>query len=501
MNELTLIVTPNGNGTSFAYDSENRVTQIQRGLDSSGSCPSGAVCPTTSYAYQSPGASCPSSAVGQTVVTDPDGNATTDCYDRQARVVRTIDPDGHQQTTDYANDDGGSDCADNNPCSTTDALGKTTTFGYFGSSSSAGLDILEGENLNWRQSPLEGTTNRPSLYYDDSGHPALATQYTDPQFVSGGPSHSWLYSYDAAGDLASKSEGSSGAGQNPVTFTHNSDGTLATATDAKGNETKYCYDAAQDCSGATTHQLTAIIPPAPLGKVTVTYDSLHRISTVTDGKGQTRTYGYDLDDRVVKIAYSGGPTLTFGYDQDGNVKTVGVRVPDTFPRERVVLGELHLLRTRLDELLGEVATVIERSTQPEEGWLAVEEAARLARRALSAAVSAVPAPSAAVVQPGELRVGELRVDPVSRRQWYGEAEFELTPLHHRLLAVMAADPFRVFGKDELAAAVWGSRGVDRSNAVKMAVGRVRRALVLAGALRGEWMLSVYGVGWALARPA
>lgn len=178
-----------------------------------------------------------------------------------------------------------------------------------------------------------------------------------------------------------------------------------------------------------------------------------------------------------------------------------VRVPDTFPRERVVLGELHLLRSRLDGLLDEVAAVIERSSQPDDGWLAVEEAARLARRALSAAVSAVPASPSAVAQPGELRVGELRVDPASRRQWYGQAEFELTPLHHRLLAVMAADPFRVFGKDELAAEVWGSRGVDRSNAAKMAVGRVRRALVLAGATRGEWMVSLYGVGWALARPA
>jgi two-component system phosphate regulon response regulator PhoB len=165
-----------------------------------------------------------------------------------------------------------------------------------------------------------------------------------------------------------------------------------------------------------------------------------------------------------------------------------------------VLGELHLLRTRLDELLREVAGVIERSQAPGEGWLRVEEAARIARRALSAAATAVPAHRDAAAGPGELRVGELRVDPVAHRQWYGEAEFELTPLHHRLLAVMAADPYRVFGKDELAAAVWGG-GADRANAVKMAVVRVRRALVLAGGSRGEWMVSVYGVGWALARSA
>lgn len=177
-----------------------------------------------------------------------------------------------------------------------------------------------------------------------------------------------------------------------------------------------------------------------------------------------------------------------------------VRVPDTYPRERVVLGELHLLRGRLDELLGEVAGVIARSDHAAEGWLAVEEAARLARRALVAAASAVPALPAGRPPASELRVGELRVDPATRRQWYGEAEFELTPLHHRLLAVMAAEPFRVFGKDELLVEVWG-RGAGGANAVKMSVSRVRRALVRAGAPSGRFMVSLHGVGWALTRPA
>lgn len=176
-----------------------------------------------------------------------------------------------------------------------------------------------------------------------------------------------------------------------------------------------------------------------------------------------------------------------------------VQVPDTYPRDLVVLGELHLLRGRLDAMLSEVAHVIETGVEPDEGWLQVEEAARLARRALAAAVSAVPA-HPATPPASELCVGELRVDPVSRRQWYGEAEFELTPLHHRLLVVMAADPFRVFGKDELLAEVWCRRSGDGANAVKMSVSRVRRALVGAGAPRGRFMLSRHGVGWALTRP-
>jgi len=177
-----------------------------------------------------------------------------------------------------------------------------------------------------------------------------------------------------------------------------------------------------------------------------------------------------------------------------------VRVPENFPRERVVLGELHLLRGRLDELLDEVARVIATSERADEAWLRVEEAARLARRALAAAVGAVPPLQAVGPRESELCVGELRVDTLTRRQWYGDVEFELTPLHHRLLAVMAADPFRVFAKDELLAAVWGPAQTGRTNSVNMSVSRVRRALVSAGAPRGAFMLNLHGVGWALTRP-
>jgi DNA-binding response OmpR family regulator len=176
-----------------------------------------------------------------------------------------------------------------------------------------------------------------------------------------------------------------------------------------------------------------------------------------------------------------------------------VRVPATFPRERIVLGELHLLRSRLDGVLDEIGAVLRQPEVDEEGWPRVEEAARLARRALVAAVGLVPPLPAVTATPGVLRVGELRVDPASGRQWYGEVEFELTPLQHRLLAVMAAEPCRVFARDELVAEVW--RRPRRADAVKVSVSRLRRALVAAGAPGDRFVVSVHGVGWALTRPA
>jgi DNA-binding response OmpR family regulator len=177
-----------------------------------------------------------------------------------------------------------------------------------------------------------------------------------------------------------------------------------------------------------------------------------------------------------------------------------VRVPETFPRERVVLGELHLLRNRLDGVLDQIGTVLRQPDVDEQAWPRVEEAARLARRALVAAVGAVPPLPIAGPALGLLEVAELRVDPASGRQWWGDAEVELTPLHHRLLVVMAAEPCRVFGKDELAAAVWRRPSL-AGDAVKVCVSRLRRALVAAGAPAGRLLVSVHGVGWSLTRPS
>jgi DNA-binding response OmpR family regulator len=171
--------------------------------------------------------------------------------------------------------------------------------------------------------------------------------------------------------------------------------------------------------------------------------------------------------------------------------------PVTVPRERIVVGELHLVRARIERLLVELSGIA--AGDPAEEWVRVEEAARIARRALCAAVTAAPPLPAALLREDELVLGRLRIDTKARRQWWGEAEFELTPLHHRLLAVMAAEPYRVFAKDELLRLVW-RRGYERTNAVNTSVSRVRRALEAVGAPHGYFMLSVHGVGWALSRP-
>jgi RHS repeat-associated protein len=72
---------------------------------------------------------------------------------------------------------------------------------------------------------------------------------------------------------------------------------------------------------AQGNHLTSVDYPGPLGTVTLSYDTLSRLRTVTDGKSQTTTYSYDPLDRVTQIAYQDGQTITNTYDDNGNLLT------------------------------------------------------------------------------------------------------------------------------------------------------------------------------------
>ena len=84
----------------------------------------------------------------------------------------------------------------------------------------------------------------------------------------------------------------------------------ATTTDARGNQTSYGYD--------SKGNLTGITPPAPLGAISISPDSLSRVHTRTDGKNQTTTYTYDPIDRVTNIAYADSTSIGYAYDGAGN---------------------------------------------------------------------------------------------------------------------------------------------------------------------------------------
>jgi RHS repeat-associated protein len=68
---------------------------------------------------------------------------------------------------------------------------------------------------------------------------------------------------------------------------------------------------------------------SPLGAYSYGYDSLNRLTSITDGKSpsQTTSYAYDGSsttsmDRLDTITYQGGATISYGYDDDGNVTSM-----------------------------------------------------------------------------------------------------------------------------------------------------------------------------------
>jgi DNA-binding response OmpR family regulator len=90
----------------------------------------------------------------------------------------------------------------------------------------------------------------------------------------------------------------------------------------------------------------------------------------------------------------------------------------------------------------------------------------------------------------ELRVGEVRVDPVARRVWAGGDAVELTATEFDLLAHLFRRPGRVFGRDELLAQVWGYNGA-ASRTVDVHIAQLRGKLGERSPIR-----TVRGVGYS-----
>ena len=93
-----------------------------------------------------------------------------------------------------------------------------------------------------------------------------------------------------------------------------------------------------------------------------------------------------------------------------------------------------------------------------------------------------------------LRVGPLEVDPMSRRVRIGERPVELSQKEFALLEALAAEPTRVFSKEELLRAVWGYRSGDRTRTLDSHACRLRRKLRADGV---RFVINVWGVGYRL----
>jgi RHS repeat-associated protein len=319
---LTQIQTPAGNITNFTYDAgnTNEVESVERLVD-----PTDSTGPTTTYQLGAASSTCTSMALtgtntagwSQDTVSDPNRHTTTYCTDAMDRLVGVVDAAGHTQSTSYD--------ADGYVSSTTSALGATpSTFTYSTDGDDNVTDIQQGTTGGGGSGGgAYGSALSTQMSY--TGTAGTANQYL-PSSMTDAAGNTTSYEYgngttvNGAGEPTQIQDGLSS--HNTATLTYNTNGTLATSTDANGNETTYGY---------TSGNLTSIDPPSGSGlhAETLTYDSANRVASISTVAGSPATghkvsYSYNDLDQITQAVYKNAAgstvaTITYTYDPDGNL--------------------------------------------------------------------------------------------------------------------------------------------------------------------------------------
>lgn len=95
---------------------------------------------------------------------------------------------------------------------------------------------------------------------------------------------------------------------------------------------------------------------------------------------------------------------------------------------------------------------------------------------------------------GKLRVGPLELDPIARQVRLGGETIDLSPKEFALLRALAAEPTRVFTREELLKGVWGFRAPGATRTIDSHAFRLRRKLNASGE---RFVVNVWGVGYRL----
>jgi DNA-binding response OmpR family regulator len=95
---------------------------------------------------------------------------------------------------------------------------------------------------------------------------------------------------------------------------------------------------------------------------------------------------------------------------------------------------------------------------------------------------------------GPIHLGDLVVDPVTRRVRVDDRDVQLANKEFALLRALAAEPHRVFTKTELLRDVWGFRAEGRTRTLDSHASRLRRKLDPDGA---RYVFNCWGVGYRL----
>jgi RHS repeat-associated protein len=239
------------------------------------------------------GVSCPS--FGSSRVAD----TSTWAYDFDGNVSTAFDANGNE--TQYAYD------ADGNRTQVTDPLTNVTTTAY---------------DADDRVSSVTNTTASQTIAsytYDvvPGTCPANPTGTTYCTEVENGLSQSTTSYYNAL-DQMIEQDSPSTTNQTATTYTYDGAGNVLTKTDGSGTAT-YTYNPDNQVSGiAYSNTASGYSAPSAVG---YQYDNDGQRTQMTDGSGTT-TYAYDSLERLDSVTNGATHVVTYGYDADGNTTCI-----------------------------------------------------------------------------------------------------------------------------------------------------------------------------------
>ncbi|MFD7098499.1 LamG-like jellyroll fold domain-containing protein [Streptomyces xanthophaeus] len=248
--------------------------------------------------------------------TDPLGRTTTYEYDQLGQLIRTTDPAAGTSTTTGA----------------LKAPGTTSFDGTAQALSGGGISTYTWTPTGLPLSATDQTGARTEATYDELGRQLTATTIErKPQLQNLTSQYTW-------DDAGNQTESRTPAGRRTLTH-HNTAGEVLTVTDAAGGVTTSTHDAlgriteTKDATGrrTTTAYDASSLPvtvtdygtgTTPLRTATSEYDADGNLTAATDANGARSTYTYDALGRMTKqvlpVSATKSIPTTFGYDAAGN---------------------------------------------------------------------------------------------------------------------------------------------------------------------------------------
>ena len=116
-------------------------------------------------------------------------------------------------------------------------------------------------------------------------------------------------------------------------------------------------------------------------------------------------------------------------------------------------------------------------------------------RELLARIRAVMRRSREDDEDGSVKIGALRIDGAAHRVFAGDAPVQIGPTEYRLLKFFMEHPRRVFSRNQLLDAVWGTGSEIEERTVDVHIRRLRKALEPSG--HDRLIDTVRGAGYGL----